>query len=128
MDTNSHESICVSSEQLLELVREAIQKEVSDLRPLLREELLKSLQLADEAGAIEIFKIGGKDPQRTFRRLANKHKLEYVRIDGFKWWKLSAIEKLIETYTLNRVKKEHAAGRESRIENRESGPQLRAVA
>jgi len=104
MDTDKHESICVSEAQLLELVRDAIQKQVAELRPLLREEILKSLQLVDEAGALAILPIGGKDPRRTFRRLANKLKLEYVHIDGFKWWKLSAIEALIDKHTINRKK------------------------
>jgi hypothetical protein len=37
MDTNKRESICISQAQLLDLVCECIQKEVSELRPLLRE-------------------------------------------------------------------------------------------
>jgi hypothetical protein len=97
-------AIQISEETIVAVVREVIAREVAELRPLLRDEILKSLQLVDEAGAIEIFKIGGKDPRRTFRRLANKHKIEYVHIDGFKWWKRSAIERFIEKHTLNKKK------------------------
>lgn len=81
------------------------------MRPLLRQELLKSLQLVDEAGALEIFKIAGKDPRRTFRRLANKYKLEYVRIDGFKWFTIRGIRELIEKHTVNGAKKTPTAQR-----------------
>jgi hypothetical protein len=110
-------AIQISEETIVAVIREVIAREVAELRPLLRDEILKSLQLVDEAGALAIFPITGKDPRRTFRRLANKHKLEYVHIDGFKWWKVAAIEALIEKHTINRVK---AAPRGS--------TQLRAVA
>jgi hypothetical protein len=95
-------AIQISEETIVAVVREVIAREVSDLRPLLRDEILKSLRLVDEAGALAILPIKGKDPRRTFRRLANKHRLECVRIDGFKWWKLSAIEGLIERHTIGK--------------------------
>jgi hypothetical protein len=114
-------AIQISEETIVAMAREVIAREVAELRPLLREEILKSLQLVDEGGALSILPIRGKDPRRTFRRLANKHKLEYVRIDGFKWWKLSAIEALIEKHTVN--------GKRSEIgDQRSAGTQLRAVA
>ncbi len=114
-------SIEISEETIIGMAREAITKEVSDLRPLLRDEMLKSLQLVDEDGALAILPIKGKYPRRTFRRLANKYQLEYVRIDRFKWWKLSSIEALIENHTVNRKRSEVG-------DQRSAGTQLRAVA
>jgi hypothetical protein len=86
------------------------------------DEFRESWQLVDEAGALAIVPIGGKDPRRTFRRLAKKHKLEYVRIGRFKWWKLSAIEALIDSHTINGKKKSEIG------DQRSVGSQLRAVA
>lgn len=82
-------------------------------------------RLVDEEGALELLPITGKDPRRTFRRMANKHRLEYVRIDGFKWFTVEGILQLRDKHTVNR-KKSEIGGQKSEIEDRRS--ELRAVA
>lgn len=102
MDAKSQESISVSRGELLELLEKVLRAEILNVRPLIEEQLRRSLDLVDEEGGIAMLPMQGKDPRRTFRRLMNAHGVEYVRIGKFKWWKRSAIAALIEKQTVKR--------------------------
>jgi hypothetical protein len=74
--------IAISDDQVLELMRAAIAKEVADLRPTLRDQLIEEMEFVTEEDGVRILKIEGKQPLRTFRRLMNDYGVHRIQLAG----------------------------------------------
>jgi hypothetical protein len=75
-------SLTIADETLIELVRGEVARQVAELRPVIRAELVESFKWVTEATGVELLEIGGKDPERTFRRLMNTHGVEVCKLLG----------------------------------------------
>lgn len=95
-------AIQITEDRICELARLEIASLLLKLEPVIRAEIFKTCQLVDEKRGIELLAISGKQPQRTFRRLMNKHKVEKVHIGGLHGWKLSSIEQLLNKFSINK--------------------------
>ena len=95
-------AIQITEDRICELARLEIANMLLRLEPIVRAEIFKTCQLVDEQRGIELLAIKGRDPQRTFRRLMNKHKVEKIQLGGLRGWKLSGIEQLINRFSVNK--------------------------
>jgi hypothetical protein len=94
-------SIAISEEQVMELVRAELAKEVANLRPLIRGQLLEEMEFVTEEEGVAILKIAGKEPIRSFRRLMNDYGVHRIQLVGRWLYKrlgehsvMSALDKL----------------------------------
>lgn len=97
-------AIQINEDRICELARLEIASLILKLEPVIRAEIFKTCQLVDEQRGIELLAIKGRDPQRTFRRLMNKHKVEKVVTAGIRGWKLTSIEQLLNKFSINKPK------------------------
>lgn len=93
-------SVTISDETIADFARDAVSREVAELRPLIRETLLDELKWVTEATGISVLELQGKEPRRTFRRLMNLYGVEYVKLGGIVRWKRSSLERVLEMHTV----------------------------
>jgi hypothetical protein len=79
--------IAIEDAKVLELVRGEIAREVAELRPLVRAQLVEEMAFVSETEGLKILPLGGKEPLRTFRRLMNDCGVHRIKLRGELFYK-----------------------------------------